>query len=330
VQDTDESWLNNLMLWVGRGTHHLTIYMPPYDLYGWRAWTLRETLRWIRAEEGLLWKCPTRMVGGDPRHGAVYGFLHEDEGRQLLLLRNPLGRPQFAPTLAELGLSPGDWNLIYPSWEPWDWDQKAMPSHAVWVLVQGDPRWRSDQPRLRCETGWAVPFGAAELEVVPEIHQLRDFQPRLERLDDRQLVLRAEIPIGIQQWEWIFIFQSSGGQAPAFRAGLGRYPDGLSTAPLPVTWLRSHWRVGYGQGRLGWQPHDQDLSIARVPGATGGASHFFLQSDRPLPDPAEIWAEWQEKSLPSSRDHGDGSLVPPSLPHRRKAVRLFSAPLKKQ
>ncbi len=333
VQDTDESWLNNLIMWIARGSHYLQIYMPPYNLRGWRAWTLRETLRWYRAHEDLLWKCPQRMIGGKPGSGEIYGYLHEDGPRRLLVLRNPMGFPQKPPTPEELGLGGKDWHRIFPVWETWDWNAAWMPSHAVWILVQGDATWRTKDALMRDSDGWTVPFHSAPTPVrhkglgeIPALHDFPDQHMEIERRGRNQMALHANLPYGHDEVEWILRYDLRDGRLPRLRAATGRYPDGLSTAPMPIRWLQSHWRVGWGQNRMGMKPHDPNLAIARIPSGSGGSVHLFLQSEEDLPSFTAGWIEGEEARLPLPDQSRNPNVIPPSQPRRKTVLGSFQPP----
>jgi hypothetical protein len=75
-----------------RGSLHHDWYVQPSDLSLERWSLLARVARWARGHERLFrW---TRMVGGDPRKGEVYGFSSWDAGRGFLALRNPAPDPR--------------------------------------------------------------------------------------------------------------------------------------------------------------------------------------------------------------------------------------------
>ncbi|MBI4025029.1 MAG: hypothetical protein HY360_08615 [Verrucomicrobia bacterium] len=331
VQITDEAWLHNLIVWISRGSHYLQIYMPPYALHGWQAWTLREVLRWFRRHEDLLWRGNMRMVGGAPGKGEVYGFFHAQGARQILILRNPVAFPQQSPAPRQLGLEAGDWTRVFPCWESWSWKEAWMPSQAVWVLVRGVDDWKTRDARLRGENGWLVPFGSASLQMrhgvpqdIPQIQRFPAPQVTVERPYVHSWILHTGIPQGMVRAEWVLRFRIRKGFLPRMRAAVGRYSDGLSSAPVPIMWFQSHWRVGYGQGRMGMKPYDPQLVIARIAAPVGGEAHLSLQSDPPSPALVQGWLEAEEISLPrSSRPSPRLHLIPPSQPHRKRVLVAF-------
>ncbi len=331
VHDTDESWLNNLLLWISRGSYFLSsLFVSPYGLRGWRAWTLRETLRWFRANEDILWKSRMQMKGGNPGQGEVYGFLHETDGCRLLTLRNPLAYPQPAPTPQSLGLDAGDWTRLYPSWEPWAWNTPWMSSHAVWMLSQGTKDWRTQQTLLRGETGWQVPFCAATTmqrhgisEEIPAIHRLPDLKVRVEKPDNTSLAIHAALPYGLCQAEWVLLFRLEDQRHLQIRAAVGRYANDNASAPAPITWIQPHWRAGFVQRHIGTPPYDQSIAVARIPSGTGGLVHVFIHSEEPLPEMVGGWVEALEQSLPVEIAPVDPVRIPPSLPNRQIVLAAF-------
>ena len=331
VNDTDESWLHNLMMWVLRGSHYLQIYMPPYGVHGWRAWSLREMLAWFRQHEDLLWKSPMRMLGGDPGDGKVYGYLHDDSRRQLMVFRNPMGFPQRALTAHACGLSAHGWVRLFPSWENSAWENEWMPSNAVWVLARGNPKWISPKGAwMHGPSGRLVPWMAADARQrhgthgdIPPIHRV-DFRAiqldQLEHPHPKRLFLHAQVPYGYQKAEWILKFRLSHGRPSRIRASCGRYPDGLSSAPIPVTWLQPHWKLGCGQKRMGRKPFDAHLAVARIPCNVGGEVHLFLESDRAIPALDSVWIEAEEISICSEKRGRRMDWIPPSLPVRKSVL----------
>jgi len=318
VADTATSWINNLIMWLGRGNHYLQIYAAPYDIHGDRAWALREALEWFRAHEDLLWKAPTRMVGGDPGRGGVYGYLHDDGGRQLLVVRNPLAHPQpIDPALAD-DLDLSGWQAIYPVCLPVGWACGALSAHEIRVLVRGFDREFPDGLVHRpISAGLAFSRAGNELrhatpDSIPDLHRI-PFRAEVEKLGGKSLAIHAALPDGLESAEIVLRCRSLSPGDTELRAGLGRYPDPTATFPVGVTAVRANVRQGFAQRRLRQPPCDPSLVILRVPIGTGGEAHAFLDATTSLPQIEAGWIEAVEVVLPIALEIPAGSL-PPSPP----------------
>lgn len=79
-------WADYCMMVCGRGLRLIDLYFNPVlrpDF--WKA--LGESLRWWRHNVEILGN--TRMAGGDPRKGEVYGYVHWKDDSGIICLRNP-------------------------------------------------------------------------------------------------------------------------------------------------------------------------------------------------------------------------------------------------
>jgi len=87
-----EKFTDETMMYVARGVSMYELYVSP-DLLSEGEWTaMAGALRWARDRFGLLRR--TEMVGGDPRKGEAYGYVHADGSRAIVVARNPLIEPQ--------------------------------------------------------------------------------------------------------------------------------------------------------------------------------------------------------------------------------------------
>ena len=86
VPESLREWSDFVLMACGRGLRVMDFYMEP-DLSPefWQA--LGESLNWWQENLDVLES--TRMVGGDPRKGQVYGYAHWKEEHGILCLRNP-------------------------------------------------------------------------------------------------------------------------------------------------------------------------------------------------------------------------------------------------
>jgi len=320
VFDSDTSWCNNLVMWLGRGNHYLQIYAAPYDIHTDRAWALRESLRWFRANEDILWKAATRMVGGNPGLGEVYGYLHSDDERKWLVIRNPLPHPQSLTSLLADGIDPQTFGSIYPTCLPVGGAGGDLGSHEVRILCQGGPSLpdglvnRHASPgRVFSRAGHPARHGTPE--GIPDLHVIPGPAAEVEKLSPRTLAIHARLPDGLVGAEIVLRCRSLVAGDTELRAGLGRYPDPTATFPVGVTALRSSPRQGFAQRRLRLAPCDPSLTILRIPVATGGESHVFLDVENTFPLIEGGWIEGREVVLPGDLHLPSGSLPPaPSAP----------------
>ncbi len=89
---SEESFERGAWWSMARTSLHHDWYLAPDDLTPGRWKALDGAARWARGHEKLFRS--SRMVGGDPRKGDIYGFSAFDEGRGVLSLRNPSAEPR--------------------------------------------------------------------------------------------------------------------------------------------------------------------------------------------------------------------------------------------
>jgi len=82
-----EGWARHCWWMVGRGTLHHDLYVAPDSLSADEWATVGRALAWARDHQRVLAR--SRMVGGHPADGEVYGFVSRHRGRAVLALRNP-------------------------------------------------------------------------------------------------------------------------------------------------------------------------------------------------------------------------------------------------
>lgn len=293
VQDTEDSWMNNLAMWVSRGSQYLQMYLAPYGLEGWKSWSIREILRWFRSDEELHWKSGTTMLGADPMRGGVYAYYHQAGDRVVLTIRNPLAHPQALPALPDWGLPEGGWEQAYPYCQRFHAVGYEMSSHEVLVLIRGQSA-VGDDVFVNTPQGWKSPWRSKH--PLPKLHDLGAPQARLEMISPEKLVVHATLPYGLASAEVVLSIRSS--STRHWQAGLGRYPEDVASFGVPITHVRSHWQSGYAQRRLKASPYDPDRSVLRFPIGSGGEAHAFLCGEERLPEILGAWIEVRESLLP--------------------------------
>lgn len=293
VQDTEDTWSNNLAMWVSRGSQYLQMYLAPYGLEGWKAWSLREVLRWFRSDEELFWKCETNMLGADPMTGGVYAYYHHTKDRALLTIRNPLAHPQPLPELRNWGLPEEGWEQAYPYCQAFRSTGYQMSSHEVLVLVRGQGS-VGKEVLVNTAHGWKAPWRAKYQ--IPDLHDLGTPQAHLETISPQKLAIHATLPYGLISAEVVLSIRATGTRH--WQAGVGRYSEDVASFGVPITYVRPHWQSGYAQGRLKTPSYESDLGVLRFPIGTGGEAHAFLYGNEGLPEILGAWIEVRENLLP--------------------------------
>lgn len=312
VQDSEDSWMNNLAMWISRGTHYLQMYLAPYGMDDARAWSIREILRWFRADEELHWKNGTTMLGGDPLGGHVYAYHHQAGGRHLLTIRNPLAHPQALPDLANWGLTADGWEQVFPICRAFSAAGYFMASHEVLMLARGGES-VGDRVLVNTVQGWREPWPG---QGVPDLHDLGEPSAHLERRSANELAIHAVLPYGLASAEVVLSIRAP--REARWRAAVGRYPNGTATFGVPLVHVRPHWQSGYTQGRLKAPSYDPTLGVLRFPIGTGGRVHGFLRGEDGLPEVLGAWIEAREALC--SAENVPSVLRPPAMSHPVKCL----------
>ena len=95
-QESPGVWSDCCLWAVMRGVSYHQLALQPEALEEWQAKSLRGAMELLRAHAPRIITGRSRMVGGNPSAGQIYGFLHPGaKGEKLLLgLRNPAPLPQ--------------------------------------------------------------------------------------------------------------------------------------------------------------------------------------------------------------------------------------------
>lgn len=328
VQDTEESWMNCLAMWVSRGSHYLQFYIPPYGMQEWKSWSVREMLRWFRENEMVLWKGATRMVGGEPALGEIYGYHHSNSGKEILTLRNPLALPQEMPRSLEPDLEKGGWVQIYPFFRSYEVSNSLLASHEVVILARGlvtPPL----QVALNTVNGWRTPaFAASNRELhgvaspIPSLHELSSPKMKIDRISRDKIRFHGVLPYWLESAELVLKVRSSSVSEIGCRAAVGRYPDGVATAAVPITICKPNNLVGFAQTRMGISPSDPDLISIRFPIGVGGEVHAFFSVPPELPEIVGAWVEGISWTLQSDATERPMPSCSPPAALRPKIVLL--------
>lgn len=94
-QESSGVWSNACVWAIMRGTSYHQFTLMPEALENWQADILRRTLEVLRKQAPEIITGRSRMFGGNPAAGEIYGFLHPGpKGKVLLALRNSSPLPQ--------------------------------------------------------------------------------------------------------------------------------------------------------------------------------------------------------------------------------------------
>jgi hypothetical protein len=94
----DDGVWSNCTLWaIMRGTSYQPWTLQPEALTDEQCRILRETMDFARKYENIFFNGKCFMIGGNPRYGEIYGFVHPLDNGELTALRNPLPIPQIYP-----------------------------------------------------------------------------------------------------------------------------------------------------------------------------------------------------------------------------------------
>jgi hypothetical protein len=124
---TAVDWERHCWWMVGRGTLHHDLYVGASSLSAGEWEAVARALRWARAHERVLAR--SRMIGGHPMAGTVYGFVARRDGDAVVALRNPATRPRsHTLTLADaVGFEAGEGPVATATvWT--DADDDAVPA----------------------------------------------------------------------------------------------------------------------------------------------------------------------------------------------------------
>lgn len=325
VQDSEESWMNCLAMWVSRGSQYLQLYLAPYGMQEWKAWSVRTMLQWFRAHEDVLWKGSTRMRGGNPGRSEVYAFHHVKEHREVLTLRNPAAFPQKIPSPSEWGMDKHGWTQVYPLVRKYEFPDEYLASHEVVILTKGlnSP---PAETLINTEHGWRVPAVAASSEAlhhtseaIPALHTIPATAMTIERMAEDKWRLQGFLPYELESAEIVLLLHCPDPDGISFTAAVGRYPDEAASASVPVTICRPHGRRGFAQTRLDLPPSDPHQLVLRF-SVGGGGEVFAFFTARARSEIRGAWVEGRWWNVSSGECSVPNELFPPASNRPRRVI----------
>ena len=302
-QETPGVWSNACVWAVMRGTSYHQFTLMPESLEAWQAEILRRCMTLLRKHASRIITGRSRMIGGSPGRGEIYGFLHPGpEGKVLLALRNSSPLPQTCrlPDFASC------YQQYYPDCRRFRAGEKVtFGPHEVKIL-DGAAAWEEPGLPSPCQL---LPAGEDRYECflpasrkpgVRKIHQV----PALEliRSEAREEEGRLTLCFGLRvPWRmrgFRTLFRITGKNRELLKAGLrtSRFAGcGASSYALPVTEIP--WgRPGSGEAKNpdASSPRDARYFAADLP--QGGEVFCSLElSGAPVsPGDVELWVSGYE------------------------------------
>lgn len=174
----DAVWSNTVAWVLMRGTTYQPWKLQPEALTDVQVELLRDFMQYARDNAEFLFNGSTAMVGGNPRRGEIYGFIHSFNGEKLLAMRNPLPIPQQLPVLPETA---GKYvSQIYPCCGAVDGEVTFAP-HEVKVFLAGKRRFAANRGEFQYRNGkYYFPASATVSKqispMVSAIYQMPEFE----------------------------------------------------------------------------------------------------------------------------------------------------------
>lgn len=297
------TWLDNLILQFMRGTTYLHMPFTPEGLRQWQVNDIQATLAWFHYHADELGTRHTRMVGGDPAAGEVYGYLHPSEDAAWLVLRNPSVAPKRIQTdfKAWLGYHPNTIRQVYPFWQDLRITSMELLGHEVVVLKL----FRHQQPEVtpaKSSPFMVAPYGDSWVYSFPgsvpttdkigptvapamQIHSLGAEKTADEATDNGwRLQWYLGVPYRMEKAE-ILISVS----APedilddlVVRASTARFRAGAERNVMPVTRIYRKEQRGHGTSRIlpPLGPRDRDYYVFTLPDGGYTSATIDFHSDR--------------------------------------------------
>ena len=210
-QESPGVWSNTCVWAIMRGTSYHQFTLMPESLEEWQVKILRRTFEVLRHHAPSIVTPRSRMAGGCPGKGEIYGFLHPGKaGKVLLALRNGSPLPQ---TYRLPGHAPF-YEQFYPDCRRFRAGEKVVfGPHEVKVL-SGGPAWEEPELPSPCqlfpagEGQYACFLPASRRPEVRKIHRI----PKLEIIqsetrksaEDLTLCFGLRVPWRMREFKVLF------------------------------------------------------------------------------------------------------------------------------
>ena len=280
---------NIAMLAVMRGCSYLPLKLQPEALEPWFVEILRNTLDFARSYGKKLYGSRSRMIGGNPNAGEIYGFRYEQsDGSAICMLRNPSTMPQ------EFGWNTekrsGVW--IYPYFARYTANEKIVfAPHEVKVIVLSKKRLALpyEQPfQITGQSDGSQEFRfPAQLAVnskvqpmVGEIYRIGstevEWKIMKEIEDGLEVIFKLKLPYRMRNTTINAVIAADDPDKVELRARVSRYAaDFGSCYEVPIT-RYSHGVAGHGIRKNPEVEVPETAGLFSLPASEGGEAYYSL------------------------------------------------------
>lgn len=176
--DAPGVWSNSCVWAVMRGSSYHQYTLQPESLENSQAEVLAHCMELLRRNTSRIVTGRSRMIGGNPAHGEIYGFIHPGKEDLLLALRNPAPIPQKFTLPEDMAF----YEQSYPDWRLFEAGSEIIfAPHEVKVLrgSSTQPLRKFEYPfQLLPETRgkWACYLPGSRRPGVSAIHQIPEMK----------------------------------------------------------------------------------------------------------------------------------------------------------
>ena len=233
-------WADTCMWAVLRGATYLPMTLQPESLESWQAELLKETFAFARKNASSIYTGNSRMVGGNPNRGELYGFEHRDNRKKqtFLALRNP------APAVREYTFDTpyAESVQIYPDFRRVAKGEKILfAPHEVKLIVSSEEKWELpfETPFMVTKEGVFLPNnmrpGVKEIYCLPELVDLGTVFRSVENGAEIETGIR--VPYRMRSSRLFLTVKGCGETHPVIRLRYSRYKGWhrVASCTLPVT-----------------------------------------------------------------------------------------------
>ena len=280
---------NIAMLAIMRGCSYLPLKLQPEALEPWFAEILRNTLNFAKAYGKKLYGGRSKMFGGNPNAGEIYGFRYDQpDGSAICMLRNPSAMPQ--EFLWNDEKRSGVW--IYPYFARYTAGEKIIfAPHEVKVIVLSTRKLALpyEQPfQISCKEGETPEFRfptqlAINSKVQPMVGDIYrigstevEWKVMKEIEDGFEVIFRLRLPYRMRNTTINVALAAEDPDKVELRARVSRYAaDAGSCFEQPVT-RYSQGMPGHGIRKNPETVVPLTAGLFSIPASEGGEAYYSL------------------------------------------------------
>jgi hypothetical protein len=274
-------WADTCMWAVMRGATYLPMTLQPESLESWQVELLKETLAFARKNADSIYTGKSRMVGGNPNRGEIYGFEHPNAKKKqtMLALRNP------APSVQEHAIDTGYPHQvqIYPDFRRIAPGEKVpFGPHQVRVICGTEKTWElpSETPFITEKGAVYMPNserpGVKEIYCLPEFVTMKNEFRKAEKGAEIEMALR--IPYRMRNSRLTLKLKNCGESVPQIELRYSRYGGWhrYSSCSLPVTEI-PFGSAGNGERKNPGMDHERNIRFYTFDVPQGGEAFLNLE-----------------------------------------------------